>query len=136
MVDPKSEPDYDPTEEVQSSQPAGVSGAVAAPATPDSSEESSSEAEQQEPEPKDVGVQLDSLRASMQAQATPPVVSPPFGKKLRRVVLNPFLDVDVNVSEAADLSRSAQLRPSSREHGRCAIELKILMHRPGRSIRI
>ena len=53
-----------------------------------------------------------------------------------------MLDVGLNVSEAADLSRPASVRPYPREHGnsswkgRCAIERKILMHRPGYSTHI
>ena len=68
----KSEPDYEPTEKPQGSKPAGVSEVVPAPATPDSSEDSSSDAKQHEPELKQMSAQLDSLRASTQAPARPP----------------------------------------------------------------
>ena len=60
------------TEEAQGSKPAGVSEVVPAPATPDSSEDSSSDAKQHEPELKEMSAQLDSLRASMQAPVRPP----------------------------------------------------------------
>ena len=136
---------------------AGVSGTVAAPATPDSSEKSSSEEEQQEPEPKDVNLQLDSLRASMQARAKPPVVNPPYSGLPEEVKENSSKPLDAPVGRGQirhafltltstcqrlliyqDQHNSGRLPGNMvMVHGeRCAIELKILMRRPGHSIRI
>ena len=156
----KSEPDYEPTEEAQGSKTAGVDGDDTAPATPDSSEKSSSEEEQQEPESKDVSAQLDSLKASMQAQAKPPVLNPPSLGLREEVKKNSSTPLDALVGRSQvreyviavlTLTSTCQRmlayhdpHNSGRLHGimvivheeRCAIEFKILMHRPGHIIRI